>query len=455
MADELVPDAVAGLPATARDAVTALRMQSFQLAKLNDAEASIRVLERAVALAEQHLGAQHEETLGALGLLANTLGRFRQYERQLLVATDAMSRAQATLGAARPHAVLARVEFWYAEALRRNDRPGDAVPLLRNVLADRRRLDGHDTPRVRDTLYQLGLALGETGRLGEAIRLVQQVVELEAQQNDVYNEDRSSYRSALVVLLGLARRTDEVQALDAENEDLRAAAAAAGLGTAIRPPTALAALVGSLRGARVMAWRGQFAAAEAEVLATVRAIEAAGPTAREASLGAEALWSRALTERLAGHDKPAFDHAVQAWNHPTRSASRPAIQAAIAAELAMLQLGRGDQAQAEAATRDALALFARAQVQPSPLSSTAWLVQAQLFLRQGLPGRALEVLDPLLEAWQASSPGSEGLGEVLYWRARALSQQGRHAEARADHAGARKLLARSPVPALRRLVQRA
>jgi serine/threonine-protein kinase len=454
LADALVPDALAGLPATARDAVFALRMQSFQLAKLNDAEASIRVLERAVATAEQHLGPQHEETLTSLGLLSNTLGRFRQYERQLLVAGEAMNRAQAALGAARPHVTLTAVERWYGEALRRNDRPADAVPILRNVVADQRRLDGADTPRVRNALHQLGLALGEVGRLGEAIRLVRQVVALEAQHNSAYNEDRLAYRGALVVLLGFARRTDEVHALAAENEALRAGAAAAtGQARWTEPPTAAAAVQSTLRGARVMAWRGEFAGAEAEASAALATIEAAGAAAREASLRAEALWSRALAARLAGRDGPALEYASRGWNDTTRSTSRPGIQAAIAAELATLQLDRGDLAAAEAFTREALALFTRAQVQPSPLSSTAWLARARLHLRQGQPGRALEALDPLLAAWLESSPGSEGMGEVLHWRAQALQQLGRGAEARADRSSARHLLARSQVPALRRLVQ--
>ncbi|MBL8327067.1 MAG: protein kinase [Rubrivivax sp.] len=453
LADALVPDAVAGLPATARDAVFALRMQSFQLAKLNDAEASIGVLERAVATAEQHLGAQHEETLTSLGLLSNTLGRFRQYERQLLVANEAMNRTQAALGAARPHVTLTAVERWYGEALRRNDRPADAVPILRQVVADQRRLDGADTPRVRNALFQLGLALGEVGRLGEAIRLLRQVVALEAQHNSAYNEDRLAYRGALVVLLGYARRTDEVHALGTENEELRRAAAAAGQGRRTEPPTTAAAVQSTLRGARVMAWRGEFAGAEAEVGAALAAIEAAGPASREASLRAEAFWARALAERLTGRDGPALEYASRGWNDPSRATSRPGTQAAIAAELATLQLARGDLAAAEAFTREALALFTRAQVQPSPLSSTAWLAQARLHLRQGQPGRALQALDPLLAAWQESSPGSEGMAEVLHWRAQALQQLGRVAEARAERSTARSVLARSPVPALRRLVQ--
>ncbi|MBL8346890.1 MAG: protein kinase [Rubrivivax sp.] len=453
LAEALVPDAMAGLPATARDAVFALRMQSFQLAKLNNVEESIRVLEHAVATAEKYLGAQHEETLSSLGLLSNTLGRFRQYERQLLVAGEAMNRAQSALGAARPHVTLTAVERWYGEALRRNDRPADAVPILRKVVADQRLLDGADTPRVRNALFQLGLALGEVGRLGEAIRLVRQVVALEAQQNSAYNVDRLAYREALVVLLGFARRMDEAHALGTENEELRATATAAGQGPWTGPATTTSALVGRLRGARVMAWRGEFAGAGAEVTSAQAAIEAAGPTAREASLRAEALWTRALVERLAGRDKPAREYAARAWNEPTRAASRAGIQAAIAAELATLQLTRGDLALAEASTREALALFTRAQVQPSPLSSTAWLVQARLHLRQGQPGRALEALDPLLAAWQESSPGSEGMAEVLHWRAQALQQLGRGAEALADRAAARSLLARSTVPALRSLVQ--
>ncbi len=455
IADALVPDALAGLPATADEAVLALRMQSFQLAKRDDAVASIAVLQQAVAVAEQHLGVLHEQTLVTLGLLSNTHGRFRQFDRQLTVAGEAMSRAQQSLGAARPHITLTAVERWYGEALRRGDRPADAEPILRRVLKDQRLLDGSDTPRVRNALFQLGLALGETGRIGEGIELLRQVVAMEAQQNSVYNEDRVNYRHALGVLYGFARRDDEMRALATESESMRAAA---GIDAMPEPPTKGHALLARLRNARVMSWRGEAVQAEREA-AAVSAILATltTPTApAEPTLLAEAAQVRLQVARLQRTSGAARQRArAQAerdWKEPWRPAARPGVQAALAADLAALCLDGGDAAAADLYTREALALYARAQVLPSPLSSTAWIAQARLHLQQGRAALALAALDALAAGWGESHPGSEGLAEVLHWRAQALQSLGRPAAAHSDRAASQALLRQSRVPALRGLV---
>ncbi len=213
VADALVPDALAGLPAhpeLAEVATMALRQQSFQRAKRDEVEPSYAPLKQAIEIAERYLGPNHADTAATMGLLSNTYGRFGEHKMQLATAQEALTRAMAGLGAQRPHLTLTAVERWYAEALRRNDRPADAVPILRRVLGDQRRLDGSDTPRVRDAIYQLGLALAEAGELGEAIALVRETVALEARQNGSDdNEDRRNFRAALAVVLGFARRADE------------------------------------------------------------------------------------------------------------------------------------------------------------------------------------------------------------------------------------------------------
>jgi eukaryotic-like serine/threonine-protein kinase len=213
VADALVPDALAGLPAhpeLAEVATMALRQQSFQRAKRNEVEPSYAPLKQAIEIAERYLGPNHADTAATMGLLSNTYGRFGEHKMQLATAQEALTRAMAGLGAQRPHLTLTAVERWYAEALRRSDRPADAVPILRRVQSDQRRLDGSDTPRVRDATYQLGLALAEAGELGEAITLVRETVALEARQNGSDdNEDRRNFRAALAVVLGFARRADE------------------------------------------------------------------------------------------------------------------------------------------------------------------------------------------------------------------------------------------------------
>lgn len=207
VADALVPDALACLPESAEVATMALRQQSFQRAKRNQVEPSYAPLKQAIDIAERHLGPNHADTAATMGLLSNTYGRFGEHKLQLAAAQEALTRAMAGLGEQRPHLTLTAVERWYAEALRRNDRPADAVPILRRVVEDQRQLDGSDTPRARNALYQLGLALAEAGQLGEALTLLRDVVALEARQNNGNdNEDRRNYRASLATVLCLALR---------------------------------------------------------------------------------------------------------------------------------------------------------------------------------------------------------------------------------------------------------
>lgn len=448
LTEALVPDALAGLPDTAADAVFALRSQSFLLAKQGQAEASIGVLRQAVAVAEQHLGADHVQTLTSLGLLSNTLGRFRQFGEQLTVASEAMRRAQASLGAARPHNTLTAVERWYAEALRRNDRPADAVPILRQTVQDQRALDGADTPRVRNMLYQLGLALGESGRLGEGIELLQRVVAMEAQQNTVLNEDRLSFRRALRVLLGFARRGTEVQAVTEDLVALQPAGAAASGSAAGHKPDA-AEVLGRARQARVLAYQGLFESAEAEAAGLLNAVAPLQPP--EPGLHAEVWHAHALAARLQGRHALAQQHAATGWEAAHRLQARPAAQAALASEWAAAAFELGDFARAEAMQREAMALWRRAQVDPSPLSATALVTQARLQLRAGQAAQALATLEPLVAAWAEAHPGSAWHAEARHWRGQALAAMGRRAEALADRAAARPALLASRVPALRRL----
>ncbi len=80
VADALVPDALAGLPETAAVATMALRQQSFQRAKRDEAAASYAPLRQAIEIAERHLGPNHADTAATMGLLSNTYGRLRRVQ---------------------------------------------------------------------------------------------------------------------------------------------------------------------------------------------------------------------------------------------------------------------------------------------------------------------------------------------------------------------------------------
>jgi eukaryotic-like serine/threonine-protein kinase len=442
VADALVPDALAGLtanPQLAEVATMALRQQSFQRAKRDQVEPSYAPLKLAIEIAERHLGPNHADTAATMGLLSNTYGRFGEHKMQLATAQEALTRAMAGLGAQRPDLTLTAVERWYAEALRRNDRPADAVPILRRVLDDQRRLDGSDTPRVRHAIYQLGLALAETGQLGDALLMLRDVVALEAKHNNSEdNEDRRSYRASLATVLGFALRTEEALAL--------MPGGAAGPEPLPESPT-LGRMQNHLRYARLLALAGDpRKAAQVADEAAMRADEA------HAQYRAEALHIAALNARLQRRHDEALALAQRAWADSGRALARPAIRASIAAELAAALIERGEHTRAEPLVQQSLALYEQAQVGPSPRSATAWIARARLHLQAGRSDEAEAALRPLRAEWESAHPHSEWHGETLYWLARVQARRGDKQGARALDQMAAPLLRASALPALRSLI---
>jgi tetratricopeptide (TPR) repeat protein len=438
LADALVPDALAALPDSIEVATMALREQSFQRAKRDKVDASYAPLRQAIGIAERHLGPNHADTVHSLGLLANTYGRFGEYRKQLDTAQDALTRALAGLGSRRPDLTLTAVERWYAEALRRNDRPADAVPILRRVLDDQRQLDGADTARVRHAMYQLGLALAEGGRLGEAMSLLRETVAMEARHNRVDNEDRRNMRAALAAVLGFARRADEALALMAST----AADTPASLPEA---PTQFQ-FVGHLRHAHLLAMTGDASAAASTLDAAIARIDEA-----HAHFRAEARQIAAFNARMQGRTDAALALSKQAWDDAGRPRARPAVQAAIGAEYAASLLEQGDVARAPALVAQSIALYEQAQVAPSVRSHTAWIVQARLHLQAGRLDDAEAVLRPLRLAWEEAFPRSAWHAQTLYWLARVQARRGDAAGQRALMQSAAPLLQTSPLPALRKL----
>jgi serine/threonine-protein kinase len=253
-AQVLLPRVMRRFPENAARASRLLRFESFILAKLNRRDESYGAMQQALDISERYRGAMHEETIFILGLQSNTFQRFGDRALQLATATDAYRRATAAFGKQRPHNTLLAVERWYADALRDNDRPGDAIPLLRNVLADQQKLDSAVTVRVRNARMQLGGALFRTGDVVEAIALIDEAVRLEREQNPVDSDDRRAYAAIRASALALVQRVDEALALDDEVDRL-----ALRLGNEVPAQTALR----RMRQARMLVLRqtGEIAAA--------------------------------------------------------------------------------------------------------------------------------------------------------------------------------------------------
>lgn len=434
---DLQPRVMRNFPDNAPRAALTLRFKSFALAKLNRAEESYAALELGIDLAERYLGRDHEETIWMIGLLSNTQGRFSQRRDQLVTATEALQRATRAFGQQRPHNTLIAVERWYADALRENDRPGDAVPLLRRVLADQLQLDGAVTQRVRNAKLQLGNALGRVGEAGESLALIREAVALERAQNPTDTDDRAGFGEALAGALALAHRVDEALAQDAYLEDLA---------TRLPPMRANLVVANQLRHARLLVLDGR--AAEAlELLERVEAM-AAGTTADQ---WFSARLAHAFALRQQG-DAAAALGMLQALQQDARyGRQRLALLSGVEAEIGLAYLDLGQPGPAAAPLERCEQLYLRAQILPSVRVAGCILGLARVRLAQGRAREAMPRVQQLVQSWESAHAGSAFHGESLYWLAQLQQASGEGGDAARNLRAAREMLAGAKAPFLRRL----
>jgi tetratricopeptide (TPR) repeat protein len=437
--DRILPELRAGMPATVETMLDALRMDSFVRAKLNRRDASYASLDEAIAIAEERFGALDERTLWLLGLRSNTYGRFGEAARQLRAAEIALERTNRALGDQRPHNAMIAMERWYAEALRANGRPGDAVPILRRVVADQEKLDAAPTVRVRNARYALANALIASGRIEEGLPMLREAVQLERRQNPADSDDRRAYADGLTQGLVQAGFVDE-----AWQQLLYAGAVAERVGNDI-PRNSVARL---LRRARLLAMRNRSAESLAAVDEAMRRSTDLPPM-----FAALARLARALDARLQGHPRDVLD-ALAAIPDRSDGEVPSALTAAAAGERAAAYLELGDLASARAAAESCGTAQAAAQIEPSVLTHSCDVARARAALADGDARRARALLDRLCARWDSSNASSPWHGEALVWRAAAATALGDTAAARADRARGLTLLRASSLPQLRALAAR-
>ncbi len=437
MLQALLPSLQKGYPANAPRAARALRYQSFALAKLNRREQSYSALRQAIGIAERYLGRDHEETIYLIGMLSNTEGRFGDREAQLVHANTAVARATLAFGARRPHNSLTAAERFYADALRENDRPADAVPILRRVVADQRALDGATTLRVRNAMLQLGNALLRIGAAAEALTLIREAVALERAQNPTETDDRRAYSSTLAEALALGHRIDEALALDVELD-----AMVQRLG--VEPPAS--AVSRHLRRARLLVLHGRpDEAAPLLEVAERLALETNEDQQFQVRL------ARAHVSRTRGELAQAESLLRSLRADPRLAQQRLGLRSNVETEFGLTLLDQNRIAQAVEPLRQCAALFARAQVQPSVRVADCLLGVARLNIAQGRGVEAQRTLQPLLRSWESVNPGSPWHGEALYWLSRAQRVAGDLELADRTLRRARELLAPARTDILRRL----
>lgn len=429
------------LPAQALLLVDALRELSFLTAKHQDEAGSFAPLHEALAVAEQHLGPTHRETVHTLGFLSNTYAHFGRHDESLNAAERALQRCRQALGPQRPHTLLTAQERWYADALVRVGRPADAEPIARQVVLDQRQLDTHITQRVVDAMTAHSMALLSMGRLDEAVALAQQVVSLhDALPSGSYmNAADYSYRLAsCLVALRLPQVQDELDRASA----LRLQGGGA--------PAVSTRLRGHRMGSLAAAWRGDVA----EVLALVAAVQA------EAQEQLPVEWARlqrsvALVLRLQGPPAAAMEAAQEALARCQTTPVLAVDHGHAHTELGLLWLDAGDLAQARHHLDAAHTHYVAGQVQLSALRTDATLGLGRLRLAEGDAATARRDFESCEQVWARSHAGSVWHAECQHWLAQAWRAAPGVDEGTALRleAAAHPLLAASPQAALRRLAR--
>ncbi len=310
----LVRDLRAAQPAEAKLLVSALEPYSFVLAKRARETEAIAALHEGLEVATRVLGEGSDEALSTRVALSNTLIHFGRKREGLEAMGAALALARAAYGAQRPHRLLLVVERGQADAMASNQRPRDAVPLLRQALVDQRALDVEETVRVREAMTFLGKSLLLCGRLEEADDLfTQSAALLEKLTGGHSHEDvgAQTWRGRVAVMQGdgpaalahLDRADDIARPLGEEGEwqvfnraSLRAMALAfAGCGAEALAATDAAAMTSP--------------SAKGQVL--VRLLHARAMALRSTGRSAEALATaeRALAAAEGG-DSPALEHGL-------------------------------------------------------------------------------------------------------------------------------------------------
>ena len=344
----LIRDLRAAQPPEPKLLALALEDLGFVLAKRAREADCIGAMSEAVEVATRHLGEGSDNALLARVALSNTLIHFARKAEALQAIAPALALARAAHGAHRPHRVLSVVERGLADAMASNQRPRDAVPLLRQVLADQRALDVEETHRVREALTFLGKALMLSGHLDEAAELFEQAVALHERLTGGANHEGAgawTWVGRVCVMRGdgpaalahFARATDIAATLGDEGE------------VQTRNRASLHMLAQALAGNNP------------EVLAGTDTL-LAQPVPPAGPIGLRLLHARALALRQTGRAADAVASAELALAAAS-AGDCPALEHGLAlAEAARCHLWVGDPAQAQRHWREALSVWEAGQV---------------------------------------------------------------------------------------------
>jgi eukaryotic-like serine/threonine-protein kinase len=441
--DELIVDARTQLPQTAKSLESALADRAFIATKAGDAESALALFRESVAVSEKYLGTNSESAIYNRGMLSYTYGIFGRLSEQLEAAEETLKRAEQAFGAHRPNGALIAAQRNYATALRGSNRPGDAIPILRQVLIDQRSYDAAETGRVRFAMHELGRALSATGQLAEAIPLQRQVIEYEHRNNKHDTDNRVIAGEPLIVSLLYARLVNEASV---EHDRIYK------VQTLIGNESDSQRLRRQSREALILALQGQHVAADTLVKAIVNeTVPANGLATASVQTFAAAIRIAVLNQRLQQqYDKAnAYLQLLQLNKSAEPIALRTQID--IAAERGSLQLAQGQIDDAENTFNQCSKLIEQAQIKLSASVAACVIGRARVLLKKNKPIEAQQDLSRLAVDWLSVNPNCPWHGETLFWLSIAESQMDNHGVAAKLYLQSRAMLRLSSLPALNQL----
>lgn len=424
-------------PRMFEDYVTALRLRGEVLGNLDRIEAAGQGLQHALALADQLLAPDHVATLSLLETLIYFNSLIQDQDEAVRIGAEAVRRARASRGHLRPEPRLSRIEGAYASALVGASRGMEAEPVLRQVLADQRKLEPEYTQGVADAEWLLGYALANIGKFDEALPLMQRYMEWDRQHGTESNSRREHLMHVGFALIS-ARRADA--ALQVADEVVR-------LEEVLGHTSESQRVRNQVTRARALAMLGRTDVAQHAIRSAID--DAAAPKLSAVRLAA--LGTAAFDARLQNRGAEAGRLARQMQQEMASANSAPHVLAVNWSDIAAALLAAGDEAGARYAVEQAGAAFARTGFPITVRFNDYLVTRARLNLQASDTGLERD-LAALAAAWEGANPGSAWHAEALYWLSRVQRNAGESEVAALNAAAARKILRNSPLPALRALV---
>jgi hypothetical protein len=335
----------------------------------------------------------------------------------------------------RPDTLLTQSERVYSGSLVSAGRGSEALPIIRRVVEDTRRLDAGDTQRVGDAEWGLAVVLANLGILDEALPLMLHVIDHEAQLGTDANLQMLERLAWLGMMYAQAAMPKEADEAARRTDEIAARVESVSMPLKLR---------NELTKAYAAAYSGNSERVR-QLTHAIRAYPGVPETARLESLAIDTLDAHWHDQRARARDVARqLAAGVEASKLP------PYRRGAYLSIAASALLAANDRENAQRVLGMAADVYQKAGLTASIHMTDFINVRAGLGIPDGNPA-VRDDLRALVTAWHKINPNSVRHGEALYWLSR-VQEAGGQAEAAAQtRQEAARILRNSKLPAMRLL----